>query len=408
MELTALGMTDGVGSMLVGAQDQGFDIVGNIEWRKYYHTGTWQYNFNNAWMVHSWEESKGKIPSKLTMVMGHPECGQYSALGYSSLGNDPDRFTVPSDIPIFIHGIQQTKPEFFAMDNLLKSLHAVPLTEWSKELPDYDIYSEYISNYHYGNVQLCRKRMFIIGAKKKYGYVFKPGEEEHDVSVWDTIGGLYGKDEYEYENHVQFPDDLITPNREYFSAKALTVAESAEVFKTLKPGRAPSYINKEGLEKNRIGMMKLYKDKHCHTITGTNYHMHPVSCKPLTCRERARIQGFPDTFKFLFKRKKDHYTTNMSRQTGKAMPLQFCTFLSDQFKHHYLGKDQPNPSGKRHLRDPLIEDVKVEYCKNVGYSNQSEACRWCSIQECPIRKEAPLAMYSAPTRNMGGGGYRAR
>ena len=31
MELTALGMTDGVGSMLVGAQDQGFDIVGNIE-----------------------------------------------------------------------------------------------------------------------------------------------------------------------------------------------------------------------------------------------------------------------------------------------------------------------------------------------------------------------------------------
>ena len=98
----------------------------------------------------------------------------------------------------------------------------------------------------------------------------------------------------------------------------------------------------------------------------------------------------------------------MSRQTGKAMPVQFCTFLSDQIKHHYLGKDQSDPSGKRHLRDPLIEDVKVDYCKNVGYSNQSEACRWCSIQECPIRKEAPLAMYSAPTRNMGGGGYRAR
>ena len=86
MTLTALGMTDGVGSMLVGAKRQGYEILGNVEWRRYYHSGTWEHNFNNAWMVHSWDQAK--VPSNVTMVMGHPECGQWSALAYSSLGNE--------------------------------------------------------------------------------------------------------------------------------------------------------------------------------------------------------------------------------------------------------------------------------------------------------------------------------
>lgn len=402
-DLTALGMTDGVGSMLVGAKEQGYHILGNVEWRRYYHTGTWQHNFNNAWMVHNWDQAK--VPEDVTLVMGHPECGQWSALAYSSLGNTVDRWEVPSDIPLFIEGIRKIKPEFFAMDNLVKSLRAVPLTKWNEELPEYDIFAEYISNYHYGNIQLNRKRMFIIAAKKKYGYAFVPGEEDHGTTVWDLIGDLHGKDENYLSNHWQFPDYLRTPMREYEEKIYVNVARQAEIFKDIRSGLAPRYLDKDGNEKSRIGMMKLHKDKHGHTITGCNYHMHPVTAKPLTCRERARFQGFPDTFQFLFNKPSDRFNTNMARQTGKAMPVQFCRFLSNQFKEHY----QSTPiyaSGKRHLRDPLIEESKLNYCKNIGYSDQERACTYCSIEECGMRQLESVAPYVKSHRRIGGGGYK--
>ena len=400
MTLTALGMTDGVGSMLVGAKRQGYEILGNVEWRRYYHSGTWEHNFNNAWMVHSWDQAK--VPSNVTMVMGHPECGQWSALAYSSLGNEADRWTVPSDIPIFVEGIKKVKPEFFAMDNLVKSLHAVPLTKWHEELPEYDIFAEYISNYHYGNIQLNRKRMFIIAAKKEYEYVFMPGEQEHDTTVWDLIGDLHGKDETYISNHWQFPGDLRTPMREYHEKVYVDVDRQAEIFKTIRPGLAPRYLDKDGNEKSRIGMMRLYKDKHGHTITGCNYHMHPVTAKPLTCRERARFQGFPDDFEFIFKKESDRFNTNMAKQTGKAMPVQFCTFLSEQFKDHYQGNRGKSVSGKRHLRDPFIEQVKMDYCKNVGYSNQKRACNWCAIKDCSMRQATTIAPYARTNKRLNG------
>ena len=391
--LKALGMTDGVGSMLVGAKEQGYEILGNIEWRKYYHTGTWEKNFDNAWMVKTWEDAP-PVPDDIDIIMGHPECGQWSNLGFSSLGNTKERYEVPSDIPVFIHGVKKYKPKMFAMDNLVKSLYAVPLSKWAEELPEYDLYAEFVSNYHYGNVQLHRKRMFIIGALKDFGYAFQPGEFQHKKTVWDTISDLYGKDEYDISNHVQFPDDLRSAAQDYFTGKRYTVAEAAEMFQSMPAGRAPAYLAKDGTEKRRIGMMKLYKDKHSHTLTGSNYHMHPVSGKPLTVRERARIQGFPDSFEFLFKKKAHHYDTNGSRQTGKAMPIQFCTFMTDQFKKTINNEPYSVETPLRFLTHPLLDSNKIEYCEKIGYSNQSFACKMCSVPRCPLRKESAIAVQS--------------
>jgi hypothetical protein len=33
----AIGITCGIGSLLIGARQAGFDVTGNVEWRKYYH-----------------------------------------------------------------------------------------------------------------------------------------------------------------------------------------------------------------------------------------------------------------------------------------------------------------------------------------------------------------------------------
>ena len=63
--------------MLIGAKQQGYEILGNIEWRKYYHTGTFERNFPGGFMIdhlkdltpEQIEKSKG-----VDVILGHTEC----------------------------------------------------------------------------------------------------------------------------------------------------------------------------------------------------------------------------------------------------------------------------------------------------------------------------------------------
>lgn len=122
-KLKALGMICGVGSMLIGAKRQGFEIVGNIEWRKYYHTGTFEHNFPGSFMVDRIEDldqEKIKACRDLDLIIGHTECGNFSDMRANKTNaiDAGDK----GDIPQFIEAIKKLRPKFFAMDNLPKSL----------------------------------------------------------------------------------------------------------------------------------------------------------------------------------------------------------------------------------------------------------------------------------------------
>ena len=70
-------MICGVGSMLIGAKQQGYEILGNIEWRKYYHTGTFERNFPGGFMVNHLEDLTPEQIEKckgVDVILGHTEC----------------------------------------------------------------------------------------------------------------------------------------------------------------------------------------------------------------------------------------------------------------------------------------------------------------------------------------------
>ena len=77
--MKAFGLISGVGSLLYGAKKAGFEIVGNCDWRKYYHTGSFEHNFKRPFTEDIYDYDISKIKG-LTMVMGHPECGNFSTL----------------------------------------------------------------------------------------------------------------------------------------------------------------------------------------------------------------------------------------------------------------------------------------------------------------------------------------
>ena len=54
--MKVLGVFGGIGSMMIGAKQQGYEVIGNIEERPMFFTGTFEANFPGAFMVNSIED----------------------------------------------------------------------------------------------------------------------------------------------------------------------------------------------------------------------------------------------------------------------------------------------------------------------------------------------------------------
>jgi hypothetical protein len=107
-----------------------------------------------------------------------------------------------------------------------------------------------------------------------------------------------------------------------------------------------------------------------------------------TIRERARIQGCPDSFIFYPTNIKEDWKKHklLRLQTGKYIPYQFTSYLTQQIKNFMEG-EKGDYTGKRFLKNnDMITTAKYTYCQNTIYSNQPEACKWCWITCCGNRR----------------------
>lgn len=402
-DLTAIGLTSGIGSMLVGASQLGFEVLGNIEWRDYYRfrnakgQSTFPANFPRAFMARGLADVPPElIPQGVTFAAGHPECGRYSRLSGTTQGAFLEgKGSDVSDIPIFLDLVARIRPRFFLMDNLPASLGPLPIHEYIEALPDYDLFPEWVSNWGYGNIQKHRNRMFIIGALKTEKFVFIPGEADHQTTLADVIGQVRcslnhaGVDPwhrpYQYP-HLRRRDDRPTWEeiRRYYQSNPETLT------------RDIPYVDKDGAIKKRPGTISPAWDGWCPTFNGGFTPLHPVYLRPMTIRERALVQGFPEDFVFHYDEgdptdpQWEPCSTNGHRgirQTGKAMPVQFCTYVAQQVKAHVQGQDFP-ATGQRLLKpNPKVTQAKEDFCLLSGYADQAKACGACWHRaKCPVRR----------------------
>jgi len=184
----------------------------------------------------------------------------------------------------------------------------------------------------------------------------------------------------------------------------LTVEEAIKFFKDEPEGVNPNYSYDEDEEifylhkdeikdleemgyeiKKRIGTKKIRWKKHSQTLTSNANIYHALRNDPLTCRERARLMGFPDDFEFVFLTEKDHYGIRMAQQTGQAVPIQFTTFFAKQILAHLKGEEF-ECSGERFLTNDLVEQNKKDYCKEYEYDKTS--CKYCVLRhDCNIKEK---------------------
>ena len=285
------------------------------------------------------------------------------------------------DIPLFVEMISKIKPKFFAMDNLPLSLkEAFTIERYKEMLPDYDLFPEWISNYHYGNLQAYRKRYFMIGARKELEFIFVPGEKENTLQVKDVLEDLpFDKDILDF-NHIHKNPVEDSKSFKDLDGKRMTFKQVAEAFLKSKVGANLYYKNSKGEIKKKIGPCKTNWDGYAHVLMGCDNIFHPKTGMPLTIRERARIQGCPDDMIF--------YGSHQQqiKQTGKFMPVQFPKYLTQQILCHLEGIPFKTSSKRLITSNPNIDVAKDNYCQKFGYKNQNRVCQNCWLGDrCSLK-----------------------
>lgn len=379
--MKALGFFAGIGAMLIPAKEQGYRVLANIETRDVhcfedeFGRNTFEENFKAPLLQSIFDIDA----PDLDLLCAQPKCGGFSRLygtGRAAGSKTEAVQKYGADIISTIDAISYYRPRFFVIENLDKSLKVVTAEMYSDALPDYDIFPEWVSNYHYGNVQKGRNRLFMIGALKSENFVFVPGEVDTKPTVQKCFKDLIGMEGL-IDNHDQH--SLTGVDNITNLAKGNDWASLSEYIKTLPLGKNLPYRAKDGEIKFRIGSGTLYWDKHSHALAGIKgAKFHPLTGLPISIRERCRIQGYPDDFIIYGTKFNEDDTWELKknskvvRQLNNTVPYQFCEYIIRQITAHIKG-EKFESSGLRLIKpNDIVTTAKKYFIEYHGYSNHEK------------------------------------
>lgn len=248
-------------------------------------------------------------------IIGGPPCQSWSEAGSLKGINDP-RGKLFFD---YIRLLKEFKPKFFLAENVSGMLanrnsDAVKNIINMFEEAGYNVSLTMINAKDYGVAQE-RKRVFYIGFREDLDidFVFPDGstkEDDKKITLRDTIWDLQDSAVPANEKNKHNPDAIN--NNEYFTGAYSPIFMSRN---RVKEWDEQAYtVQASGrqcqLHPQAPKMVKVGKND-CRFEEGKE-----ELYRRMTIREIARIQGFPDDFKFVYENTNDAY-----KMIGNAVPV---------------------------------------------------------------------------------------
>lgn len=270
---------------------------------------------------------------KVNMIVGGPPCQGFSNKG-KKLGLADERNYLFLE---YIDMVKKIKPEVFMIENV-KNLVSCADGYFINEIVTTFESMGYNTDYRILNsdnfgVPQTRERAIVIGSKSfNFDFNDLTREEYKKVTVRDAISDLAylnsgeGKRTVEYKNESQsdYQKELrnISENKLYNHVATNHSNMSIKKLSMIPPEGDKSHLPKElhGNQKFKTTWSRLEWDKPSPTIdtrfdTPSNgRNSHPFLNRSITPREAARIQSFPDRYKFLGGK------TEVCKQIGNAVP----------------------------------------------------------------------------------------
>ncbi len=329
---TVIDLFCGAGGFSEGFRQAGYSIVSGID-NNNFALETFSRNFTVTIAINEDLSSSingslnyYSLPKKVDVIIGGPPCQGFSIAG-KRISDDPRNKLYR----VYIDLIEKFDPSAVVMENVpaILSLFGGEIAKQIKE--DFEdlgfktqVFTLLASDY---GVPQNRKRTFFVGVKSNKLFKipapttpFTPITTEMAISDLPLLEDSQGAAEMEY---------IVAPQNDYqrqirensailFNHWAVIhQSKTVEIIKLVPDGGNYKDLpeNLQDTRKVNIAWTRMNSKRPCFTIdAGHNHHFHYSANRVPTVRECARIQSFPDKFRFW------GIKTSQFRQVGNAVP----------------------------------------------------------------------------------------
>lgn len=314
--MRVISLFSGCGGLDLGFERAGFEIPVANEYDKTIWE-TYKINHPNTYLVEGdiRKIKDSNFPNNVDGIIGGPPCQSWSEAG-TLRGINDERGKLFYD---YIRILRKVRPRFFLAENvsgMLANRHTEAVKNIIELFEDsgYNVTLTLVNAKDYG-VAEERKRVFYIGFRKELdiGFSFPVGSTVDDsakLTLRDVIWDLQNTAIPSAEKNHHNPDAIN--NNEYFTGEYSPIFMSRnrvkswdeQAFTVQASGRQCQ------LHPQAPKMIKIGKND-CRFVPGKE-HLY----RRMTVREIARVQGFPDDFRFIYDSINDAY-----KMIGNAVPV---------------------------------------------------------------------------------------
>jgi DNA (cytosine-5)-methyltransferase 1 len=285
---------------------------------------------------------RAEDPPAADVVIGGPPCQGFSALGKQKVVDERNQLWLR-----YAETIRKTQPRYFVLENVPAFLKSVQFSRFKRQcqpsgpLGDYTFQARILNAADYGAAQL-RKRVILIGHHRDLPFPGFPAETHSRVigatqEVWRTLSDVIG-DLPRSVTETDLPDRRIdilgTQLRGAYKTSELHVTRHYEQLSIDRFRCIPADGNRFDIEEALLPecwkrhthgtgdvMGRLSFVKPSVTIRTEFFkpekgrYLHPTEDRAITHHEAARIQGFPDDYKWVGSK------VAIARQIGNAVPI---------------------------------------------------------------------------------------
>lgn len=384
----AIDIFSGAGGLSLGLEQAGFSVVAAADsdgTALATHRGnlpslTWEGDLSNPDLFLQQLQEWGI--DQVDLIAGGPPCQPFSKAGVpkiSSLVNagaraakDPRRDLWSS----FFRLIDELKPSAVLFENVpdfVRAQEGAVLVQLLSSLKGrgFQTNARVLEAWRYG-VPQHRSRLFAVGIRGRAAFSW-PEESKARPKLWDAIGDLPNVEGGEDREQVPYEgppsSDLArelrkdVPDSEagfvWDHWTRMVRDDDAEAFSGMLEGGNYTDIP-ERLRRYRSDIFddkyhRLNRNELSRTITAHlqkdgYWYIHPIKHRTLSVREAARIQTFPDHFRFA------GFPTTRFKQVGNAVPPKLARAVASSIRSALDGEQPPGRvADGRSFRTPLVK-----------------------------------------------------
>jgi DNA (cytosine-5)-methyltransferase 1 len=273
------------------------------------------------------------------LLAGGPPCQGFSKQRRGAhLGDERNALVLE-----FLRLVEEGEPRAFLLENVpqLAQVRGSHLVDHFHALSNYRLSGQFYVAADYGVAQV-RERFVMVGLRADVEGPFASPSPTTPQEEWPTVGESIGD--------LPEPPADYTEHSEFFNHQAARVRQpNIERFSHVPEGGGWRDIPfdlrlkcHQVVDTSKGGWPDVYGrlrwDGQCPTITGgfdsftRGRYGHPHSDRPLTPREAARLQGFPDWYRFLGNRH------DVRHQIGNAVPVTLAAAIGGAIDAALLGE----------------------------------------------------------------------